>query len=322
MAKVIEHLKNAKEPLISFELIPPKRGGDIKSLLSVIEDILKYHPPFVDITSHSAEVVYEETTKGIQKKIKRKRPGTLGICALIQHKYNIDAVPHILTHGFTREETEDFLIELSYLGIENVLAIRGDDNGYQKPIPEGKSKNKYTVDLVKQIVAMNRGKYLEESLLDAKPSDFCIGVSGYPEKHFEAPNLQTDVNFVKAKVDAGAGYVVTQMFYDNKLFFKYIDLCAKTGINAPIIPGLKILTSKAHLISIPKNFYINLPQDLVDEVNASKPERVIDVGVEWAANQVEELLKNNIPSVHFYIMQNSQPVVKLMERLKAKKVIA
>ncbi len=322
MAKVIEHLKNAKEPLISFELIPPKRGGDIKSLLSVIEDILKYHPPFVDITSHSAEVVYEETTKGIQKKIKRKRPGTLGICALIQHKYNIDAVPHILTHGFTREETEDFLIELSYLGIENVLAIRGDDNGYQKPIPEGKSKNKYAVDLVKQIVAMNKGKYLEESLLDAKPSDFCIGVSGYPEKHFEAPNLQTDVNFVKAKVDAGADYVVTQMFYDNKLFFKYVDLCVKTGINVPIIPGLKILTSKAHLVSIPKNFYINLPQDLVDEVNAAKPEKVMDVGVEWAANQVEELLKHDIPSVHFYIMQNSQPVVKLMERLKAKKVIA
>ncbi len=322
MAKVIEHLKNAKEPLISFELIPPKRGGDIKSLLSVIEDILKYHPPFVDITSHSAEVVYEETNKGIQKKIKRKRPGTLGICALIQHKYNIDAVPHILTHGFTREETEDFLIELSYLGIENVLAIRGDDNGYQKPIPEGKSKNKYAVDLVKQIVAMNKGKYLEESLLDAKPSDFCIGVSGYPEKHFEAPNLQTDVNFVKAKVDAGADYVVTQMFYDNKLFFKYVDLCIKTGINVPIIPGLKILTSKAHLVSIPKNFYINLPQDLVDEVNAAKPEKVLDIGVEWAANQVEELLNNNIPSVHFYIMQNSQPVVKLMERLKAKKVIA
>ena len=322
MAKVIEHLGNAKEPLISFELIPPKRGGDIKSLLAVIEDIVKFNPPFIDITSHSAEVVYEETTKGIQKKIKRKRPGTLGICALIQNKYNIDAVPHILTHGFTREETEDFLIELSYLGIENVLAIRGDDNGYQKPIPEGKSKNKYAVDLVKQIVAMNNGKYLEENLLDAKPSDFCIGVSGYPEKHFEAPNLQTDINFVKAKVDAGADYVVTQMFFDNKIFFKYVELCRSAGIEVPIIPGLKILTNKLHLVSIPKNFYINLPQDLVDEVNAVRPERAIDVGVEWAANQVEELLKHGIPSVHFYIMQNSIPVIKLMQRLKEKKVIS
>jgi len=322
MAKVIDHLRNAKEPLISFELIPPKRGGDIKSLLAVIEDVVKYNPPFIDITSHSAEIVYEETPKGIQKKIKRKRPGTLGICALIQNKYNIDAVPHILTHGFTREETEDFLIELSYLGIENVLAIRGDDNGYQKPIPEGKSKNKYAVDLVKQIVSMNKGKYLEENLLDAKASDFCIGVSGYPEKHFESPNLQTDINFVKAKVESGAEYVVTQMFFDNKVFFKYLDMCREIGINVPIIPGLKILTNKTHLVSIPKNFYINLPQDLVDEVNAAKPEKVIDIGVEWAANQVEELIKHNIPSVHFYIMQNSLPVIKLMDRLKEKKVIS
>ncbi|MCL5029068.1 MAG: methylenetetrahydrofolate reductase [Bacteroidetes bacterium] len=322
MAKVIEHLRNSKEPLISFELIPPKRGGDIKSLLAVIEDIVKFKPPFIDITSHSAEVVYEETTKGIQKKIKRKRPGTLGICALIQNKYNIDAVPHILTHGFTREETEDFLIELSYLGIENVLAIRGDDTGFQKPIPEGKSANKHAVDLVKQIVGMNHGKYLEENLLDAKPSDFCIGVSGYPEKHFEAPNLKTDIKYVKEKVDAGADYVVTQMFFDNKVFFKYLELCQQEGINVPIIPGLKILTNKSHLISIPKNFYINLPQELVDEVYSARPEQVLDIGIEWAANQVEELLNKNVTSVHFYIMQNSLPVIKLMERLKQKKVIS
>src|SRR5690554_2817709 len=255
--KVTEHLTKAKEPLISFELIPPKRGGDFFSLLSVIEDISKYHPPFIDITSHSAEVIYEETSKGIKKKIKRKRLGTLGICALIQNKYNIDAVPHILTKGFTREETEDFLIELSYLGIENVLAIRGDDNGYDKPVPEGKSVNRYAVDLVKQICAMNHGKYLEENLLDAKPSNFCIGVSGYPEKHFEAPNLKTDIKYVKQKIEAGAEYVDTQMFYDNSVYFKYLDKCRKEGIDVPIIPGLKILTSKSHLINIPKNFYIN-----------------------------------------------------------------
>ncbi len=320
--KVIDHLKNAKEPLISFELIPPKRGGDIKSLLAVIEDIIKYKPPFIDITSHSAEVVYEETTRGIQKKIKRKRPGTLGICALIQNKYNIDAVPHILTQGFTREETEDFLIELSYLSIENVLAIRGDDNGYRKPIPEGRSINKYAVDLVSQIVSMNHGTYLEENLLDAKPSDFCIGVSGYPEKHFEAPNLQTDIKYVKAKVDAGADYVVTQMFFDNKVYFKFVELCKKAGINVPIVPGLKILTNKAHLVNIPKNFYINLPAELVDEVYNAKPEQVMDIGVEWAAKQVEELFKNGVPSAHFYIMQKSLPVKKLMELLKKKKIIS
>ena len=320
--KVTEHLEKATEPLISFELIPPKRGGDIKSLLSVIDDISKYRPPFIDITSHSAEVNYEETAKGIQKKIKRKRPGTLGICALIQNKYNIDAVPHVLAKGFTREETEDFLIELSYLGIENVLAIRGDDNGYEKPITEGKSKNKYTSQLVGQIAAMNKGKYLEENLLDAKPSSFCIGVGGYPEKHFEAPNLSADIRFTKEKVLAGADYIVTQMFYDNKVYFKYLELCRKEGINVPIIPGIKILTAKSHLVNVPKNFYVNIPDALADEVYSAPPDKVLDIGIEWAASQVEELLNQGVPSVHFYILQNSLPVKKLMERLKLFKHIA
>jgi methylenetetrahydrofolate reductase (NADPH) len=314
--KVIEHLKKANNPLISFELIPPKRGGDIRSLLSILDDITKYNPPFIDITSHAAEVIYEETSTGIKKKIKRKRPGTLGICALIQNKYNIDAVPHVLTKGFTREETEDFLIELNYLQIQNVLAIRGDDSGYEKPIPEGKSKNLHASDLVTQIMNMNSGKYLEDSLLDARPTDFCVGVSGYPEKHFEAPNLKTDVKYVKEKVDAGADYVVTQMFYDNAHYFHFVELCREVGINAPIIPGLKILTSKSHLTSVPKNFYINIPDGLADEVMSAKPEHVLDIGVEWAAKQVEYLLNNKVPAVHFYIMQNSKPIIKLMERLK------
>ena len=320
--KVIEHLAKAKEPLISFELIPPMRGGDIASLLSVLDDIVKYNPPFIDITSHSAEVVYEETSQGIRKIVKRKRPGTLGICALIQNKYNKDAVPHILTNGFTREETEDFLIELKFLGIENVLAIRGDDHGYQKPVPQGRSVNLYAVDLVKQIAAMNNGKYLEEGLLDAKPSNFSVGVAAYPEKHFEAPNLMSDIRYVKQKTDAGADYIVTQMFYDNKIYFKYVELCRKEGITVPIIPGLKILTTKAHLINIPKNFYVSLPDELVEEVSAAKQEHVLDIGVEWAAKQVEELLNMNVPSIHFYIMQNSKPVKKLMERLKLFKQIA
>ncbi|HKI77548.1 MAG TPA: methylenetetrahydrofolate reductase [Ignavibacteriaceae bacterium] len=320
--KVTEHLENAKEPLISFELIPPKRGGDIISLLAVLDDIAKYKPPFIDITSHSAEVIYEETPKGIRKKIKRKRPGTLGICALIQNKYNIDAVPHVLTKGFTREETEDFLIELSYLGIENILAVRGDDNGYDKPIPEGKSANRLTSELVSQIIDMNNGKYLEENLLDAKPSKFCVGVGGYPEKHFEAPNLKSDIRHVKEKVKAGADYIVTQMLFDNKAYFNYVDLCRKEGITVPIIPGIKILTTKAHLENIPKNFYINIPDELSDEVYSAKPEHVVDIGVEWAAKQVEELLNNGVTSVHFYIMQNSLPVKKLMNRLKLFRNIA
>src|SRR6476661_1512091 len=172
--KVTEHLATAKEPLISFEIIPPVRGGDVKGLLSLIDDLVKYHPPFIDITSNAAEVIYDETPAGIQRRVKRKRPGTLGVCALIQNKYNIDAVPHILCRGFTREETEDFLIELKYLGIDNVLAVRGDDSGFQKPLQFGRSANLYATDLVKQIACMNHGQYLEQDLLDAAPSDFCV----------------------------------------------------------------------------------------------------------------------------------------------------
>ena len=319
--KVIEHLEKAKEPLISFELIPPKRGGDITDVLNVIDNIMKFNPPFIDITSHSAEVIYEETSEGIRKKVKRKRPGTLGICALIQNKYNIDAVPHILVKGFTREETEDFMIELNYLGIDNVLAIRGDDSGYEKPIPLGRSANRSAVDLVEQIVKMNKGIYLEDSLLDARPTKFCIGVGGYPEKHFEAPNLKADIKFAKQKVDAGADYIVTQMFYDNKFYFEYVDKCREHDINVPIIPGLKILTSRAQLHSIPKDFHVTIPSALSDEVENAKPENVVNIGVEWAAKQVRELLEGNVPGVHFYIMLNSKPINLVMDRLKSFKKV-
>ncbi|MEE9450803.1 MAG: methylenetetrahydrofolate reductase [Ignavibacteriaceae bacterium] len=314
--RVIDHLMNAKEPLISFELIPPKRGGDIKDVLAVLDQLIKYKPPFIDITSHSAEVIYDETANGIKKKVKRKRPGTLGICALIQNKYNVDAVPHILVKGFTREETEDFLIELNYLAIDNVLAIRGDDSGYEKPVPLGKSINEYSLNLVKQIVDMNKGNYLEENLLDAKATNFCVGVGGYPEKHFEAPNLKSDVRFVKQKADAGADYLVTQMFYDNKHYFNYVKLCRQAGIDIPIIPGLKILTSKSQLNSIPKNFHVTIPTELADEVEAAKPEDVLKIGVEWSVNQVKQLLDENVPSVHFYIMLDSKPISMLLDRLK------
>jgi len=314
--KVIEHLAKASNPLISFEIIPPLRGGDIKGLLGIIDTISKYNPPFIDITSHAAEVFYDETPKGIQRRVKRKRPGTLGICALIQNKYNIDAVPHILCHGFTREETEDFLIELTYLGIDNVLAIRGDENYYQKPLHSGRSANTFAFDLVKQINDLNHGKYLEEGLLDAWAMDFCVGIGGYPEKHFESPNIKIDIRYTKQKVETGAHYIVSQMFYDNSKFFRYLDLCKEEGINVPIIPGLKIITSKAQLINIPRNFYIDIPQELSEEILEAKPEHVIDIGVEWAYKQVEELLNKKVCAVHFYIMQSSKPVTKLMEKLK------
>lgn len=312
--KVIEHLEKAKEPLISFEIIPPKRGGDIKSLLALVDDLAKYNPPFIDLTSHAAEVIYEETQNGIKRKIKRKRPGTIGICALIQKKYNIDAVPHILCQGFTREETEDFLIDLQYLEIENVLAVRGDDT--VKPIPDGRTTNMYAEDLVRQVSEMNNGKYLEENLLDARPSDFCVGVGGYPEKHFEAPNLDTDIMFLKNKIDAGASYIVTQMFFDNSHFYNFEKKCRDAGITVPIIPGLKIITSRKNLNSLPRNFYIDLPADLTAEVMNSKDDDVNNIGVEWTLNQVNDLLSHGVPSIHFYVMQSSKSIKSLISKIK------
>ncbi|TNF70840.1 MAG: methylenetetrahydrofolate reductase [NAD(P)H] [Acidobacteria bacterium] len=314
--KVTEHLERATKPLISYEIIPPLRGGNVQDLLGLIEDLAPYEPPFIDTTSHGAEVSYEETASGIERKVKRKRPGTLGVCALIQNKYNIDAVPHVLCLGFTREETEDFLIELNYLGIDNVLAIRGDENGFRKPLQYGRSANEYASDLVKQIADMNRGKYIEESLVDAEASDYCIGVAGYPEKHFEAPNMETDLRYTKAKVDAGGDYIVTQMFFDNQYYFDYVEACRRIGIEVPIIPGIKILTTKNQLKSIPKKFFCEIPSDLADEAEAAKPEQVLEVGVEWARRQAEDLLNRGVPSLHFYLMQSSKAVTMLMDRLK------
>jgi methylenetetrahydrofolate reductase (NADPH) len=314
--KVIEHLAKAKEPLISFEVIPPKRGGDINQLFNVVREVMKYNPPFIDVTSHAAEVEYTETPDGIKKRIKRKRPGTIGICVAIKNQFQIDTVPHILCNGFSREETEDALIELRYLGVENVLAIRGDDLGYKKPSPDHKTQNVYAYELVEQITHMNKGKYLEEDLLDAAPTDFCIGVAGYPEKHYEAANMTVEVQNVKRKIDSGGHYVVTQLFYDNKKYFEYVDKCRKAGVKVPIIPGLKILTAKGHLANIPKNFFVNIPEELSGEILEAKPEHALEIGARWTARQVEELLNKNVPGIHFYIMQSAKPIHKMFQFLK------
>lgn len=315
--KVIEHLAKAKNPLISFEIIPPLRGGDISLLFNILEDLIKLNPPFIDVTSHSAEVQYEETPSGvIKKKVKRKRPGTIGISVAIKNKYNIDTVPHILCNGFTKEETEDALIELNYLGIENVLAIQGDDKGFKKPTPQGKTTNSYSSDLVAQINNMNNGNYLEADLLDASPTNFCIGVAGYPEKHYESPNLKADMEVLRSKINKGANYVVTQMFFDNKHYFNYAEMCKKEGFDIPIIPGLKIITTKKHLTSLPRDFYIDIPEQLYNEVIQADDKHVIDIGVEWATKQVEELLNSKVPGVHFYILQNSKPIQMLFKNLK------
>ncbi len=307
--KVIEHLQQATEPLLSFEIIPPLRGGDFQKLEQVIADLAYYHPPFIDVTSHAAQ------TEGSFGKGRRKRPGTLGICAVIQHKYKIDAVPHILCQGFTKEETEDFLIDLNYLGIQNVLALRGDKTDYQKAIPEGRSTNEYALDLVKQIKAANGGNYLENQ--STASTHFCIGVAGYPETHFEAANATIDVRNLQEKVKAGADYVVTQMFFDNKHYFNFVKKCQGEGITVPVIPGLKVLTSKEQLTSLPEKFYLQIPAELKQQVEqAQTKEEVTEVGIQWAVKQAEELCNHKVPAVHFYVMGNSAPVTEVITRLR------
>ncbi len=314
--KVVERIAKATEPLISYEIIPPKRGGSVQQVLDVVEALMPYEPPFIDVTSHSAQVQYEEMPDGsIRRRVKRKRPGTLGLCAAIQSRFGVEAVPHLLCKGFTREETEDALIELHYLGIHNVMALQGDDHGFEKPVRPDRSVNAYAMDLVKQIDDMNQGTFLEE-LIDAVPTDFCIGVAGYPEKHFAAPNLTWDILNVKRKVDAGAHYIVTQMLFDNTHYFEFVDQCRSVGIEVPILPGVKILTSKRQLETLPRLFHIDIPEALAAEVEAAKPEYVRDIGVEWAIKQSEELLSANIPCLHFYIMQRADTVRRVLETLR------
>ena len=314
--KVCEHLDRASNPLISYEIIPPKRGGSAEQMLNVVEKLMPFDPPFIDVTSHSAEVTYKQMDDGTwQRCVKRKRPGTLGLCAAIEARFGIDTVPHLLCRGFTKEETEDALIELNYLGIDNVLAIRGDDKGFDKPVPPNRSRNEYAVDLVEQVMDMNEGMYLED-LMDAQPTDFCVGVGGYPEKHFEAPNLSWDIMRLKQKVEAGADYVVTQMFFNNDYYFDFVEKCREVGIEVPIIPGLKIVTGKRHLRTLPKYFHTEVPEALAAEVDAADPEHVEDIGVEWAMQQTEELLRADVPCVHFYIMSSADTVKRVVEPLR------
>jgi len=311
--KVTEHLANATGPLISFEIIPPKRGGDLNSLLALIEDLAVHRPPFIDITSHPAEVVYEETPGGPRRRVTRKRPGTLGICALIQNKLNIDAVPHVLCETFTREETEDFLIELHYLGIDNVFAVRGDISEHRKSLDGGRTRNNYAADLIGQIAAMNQAQFLED-LDNASPTEFCVGAAGYPEKHVDAPSLTEDVAWTKGKVDAGAEYIVTQMFFDNRHYFSFVDECRRQGIAVPIIPGLRIITNARQLESIPRTFHCDIPAALADEIKAS-PDRARDIGVAWAVEQTRELLEGGAPSAHFFVMASSKAANAVLAKL-------
>ncbi len=316
--KVIEHYDKSTEPLISFEVIPPKRGGSVQQVFESLDKVVeKVQPPFIDVTYHAAEAYIEEQPDGTLKRIvRRKRPGTIGLCAAILHRYGIDPVPHLICEGFTKEESEDALIELNYLGIHNVLAIRGDNTTSKISLNQNGTSNKFAINLVEQIQCMNRGDYLED-IVNAEPTDFCIGVAGYPEKHFEAPNLDWDIKRLKEKVDAGADYIVTQMFFDNDAYFRFVEKCRSHGIDVPIVPGLKILSTVNHLKSLPKFFYLNIPDELTAEVD-NDPENVKQIGIEWSKKQCQELLDNGIPGLHFYVMGDPQPALDVIQGLSGR----
>ena len=316
--RVIDHLKQVKNPTVSLEIIPPKRGRNIQKLHNAVESVVPFSPPFINVTSHAAEVVWEEMPDGsYRRKVKRKSPGTFGLCAAIKYKYNLEPVPHILCGGFTREETEDALIELNYLGIENILAIRGDKT-HLRPVPEDRTTNMYASDLVKQVTDMNRGQYIDE-LIDASKTDFCIGVAYYPEKHFECPNRKFGLQILKKKEENGAHYGVSQMFFDSQKYLDYVKSAREFGIKMPLIPGMKIITSKRQVTRLPSIFHIDIPEELTDRMMATKSrEAEIKVGVEWAYQESLKLLDAGVPYLHFYVMQNTKPFVSLMQKLKKK----
>lgn len=314
--KVVDLLEGAVAPQISYEIVPPKRGSSVSDIFEIVDGLIPFNPPFIDVTSHSAQVYYEEQPDGTwRRRIRRKRPGTLGLCAAIKGRYGVETVPHLLCEGFTREESEDALIELNYLGIHNVMALRGDEGGYRKPITGNRTRNEFAVDLVRQISDMNKGVYQEE-MIGATPTDFCIGVAGYPEKHFEAPNMAWDVQNLKKKVNAGADYVVSQMFFDNRVFLDFEAACRKADVDVPIVPGLKILTKKRQLQSLPSTFHLSVPEELSAEVMEAEDRHVPEIGIRWALKQCEELLEAGNPFLHFYIIQTPEHVQRLVEQLR------
>lgn len=306
--KVIDHIKQAKSTLFSIEILPPLKGKGIQSIYDGIDPLMEFNPSFIDVTYHREEYVYKKREGGYLEKIAiRKRPGTVGICAALMHKYKIDAVPHIICGGFSKEETENALIDLHFLGIDNVLIIRGDSIKSEpsfSPEPDG---HHYALDLVKQVVNMNKGYYIHDEIADVAPTDFCMGVAGYPEKHFEAPNMVSDMKYLKMKIEAGAEYVVTQMFFDNQKYYDFVKKCRENGIQVPIIPGLKILTSKRQATVLPKIFHIDIPPAFMEEIDKARTDtEVREAGIRWCIQQSKDLIKFGVPCLHFYTMGSSE----------------
>jgi methylenetetrahydrofolate reductase (NADPH) len=315
--KVIDHIKNSKgKTQFTFEILPPVKGHHINSIFDNVDPLMEFNPPFIDVTYHREEYIFNEKENGLlEKKIVRKRPGTVGICAALQNKYNVDAVPHILCGGFSREVTENFLIDLDFLGIDNVVALRGDAIKSETYFTPNKDGHKYASELVNQITNLNNGKYLED-LEVATKTNFCIGVAGYPEKHMEAPSMKSDLHFLKEKIKLGADYIITQMFFDNNKYFEFVDLCEKEGINVPIIPGLKPISTLKQLNLIPHRFHCDLPEPLIKEIIKCKDNsQVRQVGIEWCIEQSKELKNKNVPFLHYYSMGRSSNIRAVAEAI-------
>jgi methylenetetrahydrofolate reductase (NADPH) len=316
--KVTEHLKQANgKTLFTIEILPPLKGENIRNLFDHIDPLMEFKPPFIDVTYHREEYVFKKRENGLlEKTATRKRPGTVGICAAIQNNYKVDTVPHIICGGFSKEETENALIDLHFLGIDNVLLLQGDaikNEGRFVPDPDGHS---YASELLQQVVAMNNGLYLDDELKSPNPSNFCIGVAGYPEKHFASPNLKTDLKYLKLKVDLGAEYIVTQMFFDNERYFDFVKRCREAEINVPIIPGIKPITTKSQASILPTTFHIDIPEELADEVEKCADNKAVkEVGVRWAVQQSKELIKFGVPTLHFYSMGKSDPIYRIAKEL-------
>jgi methylenetetrahydrofolate reductase (NADPH) len=315
--KVIDHLRNAKGTLFSFEILPPLKGKDIRSIYEGIDPLLRFKPSFINVTYHREEVIYKDLGNGLSQRIRvRKRPGTVGICAMIKAKYDIDTVPHLICGGFSREETEDALIEINFLGIDNVLALRGDAIKNESHFIAERDGHPHAVDLIRQIDGLNKGKYLHDEEQEAAPTDLCIGAACYPEKHPEALNLNVDIAYLKQKVDAGAEYLVTQMFFDNAKYFRFVELCREAGITVPIIPGLKPITNRRHIQFLPKTFRVDLPDELASRLVACRTDAEIKrVGVEWTIAQARELKEKGAPCLHFYTMGRGEAVQAVVEQV-------
>jgi methylenetetrahydrofolate reductase (NADPH) len=316
--KIVDHIKCAKgKTLFSFELLPPVKGQSIKGIFDAIDPLIEFNPPFIDVTYLREDYIYKQHANGLLEKVAyRKRPSTVATCAAIMSKYKVDAVPHLICGGFTKDETENALIDLQFLGIDNVLVLRGDarksDSSFI-PTPEGHA---FASDLVQHVMDMNNGKYLHEDIETSEKTDFCIGVAGYPEKHFESPNLDTDFKYLKLKVDLGAEFIVTQMFYDNEKYKNFVDKCRANGINVPIIPGLKPITNSKQLISLPKTFHLDIPLALSEAISDCKSEKEVkEVGIEWMIHQCKGLIELGAPVLHFYTMGNSGPTRKIAQAI-------